>query len=107
MNHRLLPVSALWAISLRKRIAITGCLIAIATAALVLVGWALDLEILKRIVPGAVAMNPMSAALFILNGAALALLARDDPGRAVVAGTRATGLIVAGIGLTRIAGFVA
>jgi PAS domain S-box-containing protein len=38
---------------------------------LVLAGWGLDVEILKRLRPGFVAMNPMTAVLFVLAGAAL------------------------------------
>ena len=45
---------------------------------LVLAGWWGDLELLKRIVPGFVAMNPMTAVLFILSGIALALALRPD-----------------------------
>lgn len=45
--------------------------IAIAVGLLVLVGWAADLETLKRISPGLVAMNPATAVLFVLAGASL------------------------------------
>jgi two-component system, sensor histidine kinase and response regulator len=44
---------------------------------LVLIGWSFDLETLKRVVPGFVAMNPASAVLFILIGIALASALRD------------------------------
>jgi hypothetical protein len=44
------------------------------TAALVLVGWALDLTPLKSIAPGRVAMQPNTALCFILVGSALGLL---------------------------------
>ena len=40
---------------------------------LVLFGWYFDLEQLKRVFPGFVAMNPMTATLFIITGAALAM----------------------------------
>lgn len=37
----------------------------------VLVGWAAGLELLKRVLPGLVAMNPMTAVLFVLAGLSL------------------------------------
>lgn len=40
----------------------------------VLVGWTLDIELLKRLAPGLRVMNPMSAVAFILCGFSLALL---------------------------------
>jgi two-component system, sensor histidine kinase and response regulator len=40
---------------------------------LVLLGWVLRIELLRSVVPGRVAMNPGSALLFILAGAALVL----------------------------------
>ncbi len=42
---------------------------------LVLLGWAADWQVLRRLVPGAVSMNPLTAVCFILGG--LALLARN------------------------------
>ena len=44
---------------------------------LVLFGWAGDIELLKRIVPGLVAMNPMSAVGFIFLGLSLTFLGRE------------------------------
>ena len=38
---------------------------------LVLLGWALDIEFLQRIMPGLVAMNPATAVAFVLAGVAL------------------------------------
>lgn len=46
----------------------------IAIGFLVLLGWQLDIEILKRIAPGFVAMNPPTALLFVLAGSALPLI---------------------------------
>lgn len=37
----------------------------------VLVGWTFDIEVLKRIVPGVVAMNPTTALLFLISATAL------------------------------------
>ncbi len=45
---------------------------------LVLIGWWLDIDFLKRIVPGYVFMNPVSAAAFILSSASLWLLQSTD-----------------------------
>ena len=42
-------------------------------AGLVLLGWALDIDLFKRIIPGLVAMNPMSAMAFLLAALSLAL----------------------------------
>src|ERR1043166_10026550 len=47
-------------------------------ACLVLIGWALDLESCKRIVPGLIAMNPATAVTFIIVGASLWLQATDQ-----------------------------
>ncbi len=47
------------------------------TGVLVLVGWSFDLEPLKRLFPGFVAMNPVTAILFIVSGAALAVWSMD------------------------------
>ena len=46
---------------------------AIGVGILVLTGWSLGLEPLKRVLPAFVAMNPVTAVLFILTGTALAL----------------------------------
>jgi diguanylate cyclase (GGDEF)-like protein len=56
-----------------RRIALTASLFPLLAGALVLAGWALDIEILKRMVTGLTAMNPMTAVGFIGIGLALAL----------------------------------
>jgi signal transduction histidine kinase len=55
--------------------------IAIGIGVAVLVGWALDYELLKRIVPRFVAMNPLTATLFICSGASLALSIHEPSSR--------------------------
>lgn len=46
---------------------------AVAVGTMVLIGWAIDNESLKRVIPGFVAMNPLTAVLFIASGVALGL----------------------------------
>jgi PAS domain S-box-containing protein len=55
--------------------------IAITLGLLVLIGWANDFELLKRMRPGFAAMNPLAACCFILAGIAL-LLAKSGHRRA-------------------------
>ena len=54
-------------------------LTAVAVSVAVLAGWCLGVEMLKRVAPGLVAMNPTSAIAFILSGTSLALLLRPPP----------------------------
>jgi PAS domain S-box-containing protein len=56
--------------------------IAIVVGTLVLTGWIVGAEILKRIVPAFVAMNPATAIAFILAGGSLAL-SRDGAQRSI------------------------
>ncbi len=55
--------------------------IVLAAGALVLTGWALDVQLFKRIVPDAVAMNPVTAVAFMLAGLSLWLLQVEEEGR--------------------------
>lgn len=57
-----------------------GVLVA-AVAVSVLVGWALDQSLLKSMMPGRIAMNPMTAACFIASGAAVWILRSGGIGR--------------------------
>ena len=41
---------------------------------LVLAGWQFDIEFLKRIIPGLVAMNPVTAICFIFSGSSLIII---------------------------------
>ncbi|MFN2509228.1 MAG: hypothetical protein ABR589_10705, partial [Chthoniobacterales bacterium] len=61
------PGSASWSAALSGSIAL-----------LVLTGWTLDVEFLKRIAPGLVAMNPMTAVAFSLAALSLGLFARTN-----------------------------
>ncbi len=60
------------------RIARIAAILPIAAGVLVLFGWSLQIESIKRIIPGLVAMNPATAIAFILLGVSLLLLARGD-----------------------------
>lgn len=46
-------------------------------AALVLIGWGWNIEVLKRIVPGLVAMNPMTAVTFLIAAVSVVNFARE------------------------------
>ncbi|MGH8077383.1 MAG: PAS domain-containing protein, partial [Lysobacter sp.] len=52
---------------------------AVLVAGLVLVGWAFGIEPLKRILPGRVAMNPMTAVAFLFAGVSLWLRRSAEP----------------------------
>ena len=77
--------------------------VAVLAGGRVLVGWTLDIGVLKRILPNLVAMNPVTAVSFVMAGVSLFLL---RPGR--VAG-RARGiasglaLVVSLVGLVKLA----
>ncbi len=60
-------------LSRAKLVARVGGCIAIAISALVLIGWVWDIDRLKRLVPGLVSMNPMTAVAFILISLSLLL----------------------------------
>ncbi len=83
------------------RAAIGAGTVAIVVGLLVLVGWALGQENLKRIVPGLVAMNPLTAAGFILAGLSL-LLGCAPPSAAGRGLARGAAVLVTLIGLTKL-----
>ncbi|MBA3485299.1 MAG: response regulator, partial [Pirellulales bacterium] len=70
---------------------------------LVLIGWALDIETLKTVFPGMVAMNPGGTAVgFLLGGSALwLLLDQASPRRRRLGQTLATGMVL--LAVTRLA----
>src|SRR5438128_10941538 len=76
--------------------------IPIVVGVLVLFGWSADIEILKRIVPGLVAMNPMTAIGFIFLGVSLALVSREEVGKTRHRIGEAFALIASAIGLIKI-----
>jgi hypothetical protein len=62
-----------------RAVARATTVIPIVVGSLVLYGWMSDIEVLKRIVPGLVAMNPMTAIGFLLLGISFALLSVEAP----------------------------
>jgi signal transduction histidine kinase len=72
---------------------VSAAIVAISAGVLVLVGWAQDLETLKRVLPRLVAMNPTTALLFILSGAALLLIAKPGPARLKFASRALAGVV--------------
>lgn len=70
---------------------------------LVLVGWILDVEVLKRLLPSLVSMNPLTAVAFILCGASLGLTSQQKGGAHT--GAQVLALLVMGIGLFRLLGY--
>ncbi len=74
-------------------------------AALVLFGWVGDVDLLKRMIPGVVAMNPMTAVAFLFAAASLWGVARY-PAAVGLSAKRVLGggaLLVAAIGGVRLA----
>ena len=62
--------------------------IPVVVGALALIGWSMDVEALKRIVPGLTAMNPATAIGFICLGWSLGVLSAGLAGPRAPAGTR-------------------
>jgi len=72
---------------------------AIAFGAAALVGWWLDIDLLRRGAPGRVTMNPVTAVVLIVAGAALLLSAEPDrppPARRLAQGLAALVVLVGG-----------
>src|SRR5271154_4723976 len=71
---------------------------------IVLIGWRVGNHTMTSIVPGLVAMNPLTAVCFLACAAALGLL-RGDAGRAGGALAGALGLAVGGCGALRLVAY--
>jgi diguanylate cyclase (GGDEF)-like protein len=77
-------------------------MLAFTVSSLVLCGWTLDVEVLKRIFPRLVAMNPVTALAFILLSLSLWFSSSENPGgKARVAAQLCAG-IVALVGLLKL-----
>jgi hypothetical protein len=87
-------------ISVLPKITAAAGAFVILVGALVLVGWTLSIEILKRVLPSAVAMNPTTAIAFILAGLAL-VFSQAHRARALHL-ARACGVFIALIGLLKL-----
>src|ERR1043166_3398059 len=81
--------------ALVRAIPIVAGIVAISIGCLVLIGWSQDVESLKRVLPGFVAMNPGTATLFIFCGLALILRTQWSDLRVAAFVTRTLGAIVA------------
>ena len=77
--------------------------VAVGMGLMVLAGWSFDLESIKRVSPGFVAMNPLTAIAFILSGGALALFLVSPAGRMARLATRMLALLVGWIGVVKLA----
>ena len=64
---------------LATRLAPLAAIVAVIVGAMVLVGWAFDIAVLKSVLPGWISMKANTAACFILVGIALWLTARQQP----------------------------
>ena len=76
--------------------------LAILVGCVVLVGWTLDVGVLERVLPGLVAMNPVSAVGFVLAGVSAWLLQEERAGRRARRIARACALVVAVVGLLKL-----
>src|SRR5262249_9515441 len=72
----------------------------------VLLGWQLDLPILKAVLPGRVAMNPLTAVTFVLAGSGVWLETESFGGREMRFAARAAAGVVLIVGLVTLLGYV-
>ncbi len=77
-------------------------MLAFTVSSLVLCGWTLDVEALKRIFPRLVAMNPVTALAFILLSLSLWFSSSENPGRKARVAAQLCAGIVALVGLLKL-----
>ncbi len=96
-------------VSLFKSITTAASFSVTLVSLVVLAGWAFDIEVLKRVIQGAIAMNPMTAIAFILSSASLWLYRADVSDADRLAKVRRAAALcaamVALIGLVRLFGY--
>ena len=85
----------------------TASALAICVGFLVLAAWLFDIELLKRVVPGFVAMNPTTAFCFVIAGLALALSIRQKRSSIVQKLATTLAVVVLLIGLVKLLGLAA
>ena len=81
--------------------------IAILIGCSVLVGWTIDVDVLKRILPGLVAMNPTTAIAFVLAGMSLWLLRAQNTASRLRRIGQGLAFAVALVGLIKLVGILA
>lgn len=74
-----------------------GCVI---IGVLVLVGWQFDQEFLKKIIPGLVSMNPVTAICFIIIGTIIFFVNKAETSKSAIYTARAFTLLIVIIGLS-------
>jgi PAS domain S-box-containing protein len=87
--------------ALRRLPGVTAVITAV-IGVLVLIGWAGEFELLKRLVPGFTAMNPVTAVTFILAAAALAMLREPVRSQGMSTAGRALALVVSLVGFGKL-----
>lgn len=80
--------------------------VAICVGLLALAGWLFDIEILKRVSPRFVAMNPVTAICFVVIGIAFECLRSPKPSKWARAAGVALALLVAFVGAIKVASYV-
>src|SRR5438093_2663831 len=93
-------------IALCRRVSCFAVGVAIAIPCLVFAGWTFDIEPLKRIIPGLVAMNPLTATNFILCAVSLAVLRRVSAKGETALIAKVAAFIVALAALFKLAGII-
>ena len=88
--------------ALLGKLPIIASVLAICMGSMVLMGWLLRIEELKRVVPGFVAMNPMTAILFICSGVALLFSLKPHGSLAMRILPRVLAMIVAGMAMIKL-----